>query len=319
MEELLHITTADAQVGQKHQYWSKQVTAHVARLEIDVQRKLDFLGTFSVRTLGPARLSLIDADFQSAVHRGDSLDDRVELIYVDSGHMDIRRFHRAMTVKSAEWCVLDDREDYAFTTSPKCTCIVLQLPGQWARRFVPELAEEIISSNSCLPNWERSVAYAMKAIGNWEISEAALDDVQVLEHLGGLLTLSLGRSTPLVSRHKASIMRRVRKTMLERYIDPKLTASDVATQNHISRRYLHQLFASDGESFGKQLLKLRLHRAEQMLSDFRFRKLTVSEISQAVGISDPTIFSRHFRVRYGCTPTAFRALRIAQICDSTEQ
>ena len=51
MEELLHITTADAQVGQKHQYWSKQVTAHVARLEIDVQRKLDFSGTFSVRTL----------------------------------------------------------------------------------------------------------------------------------------------------------------------------------------------------------------------------------------------------------------------------
>lgn len=313
MQELLRVTTADAPMGQKHAFWSQQVATHLARLEIDVQRKFDFAGAFSVRTLGPARLSLIDAEYQSIVHRGCSSDDRVELIYVDEGHLDLRRFHRGLTIGKGEWCVLDDREDYAFTTSAKCACIVLQLPGRWARRFVPELAEEIISSNSCLPNWERSVAYAMKAIGNWEISEAALDDVQVLEHVGGLLTLSLGRSTPLVSRHKASIMRGIRKTMMERYIEPKLSATDVALENRISRRYLHQLFAVDGESFGKQLLKLRLHRAEHMLSDYRFRKLTIAEISHAVGISDPTIFSRHFRNQYGNTPTVFRATRFGQL------
>jgi AraC-like DNA-binding protein len=313
MQELLRVSTADAPIGQKHSYWSRQVATHLAQLEIDVQRKIDFAGTFSVRTLGPARVSLIDAEFQSVMHNGDGRDDRVELIYVDEGHMNIRRFHRTMAIGRGEWCVLDEREDYAFTTSARCACIVLQLPGPWARRFVPELADEIISSNSCLPNWERSLAYGLKAIGTWEITEAVLDDVQVLEHLGGLLTLSLGRSTPLVSRHKASIMRGIRKSMIERYIDPKLSAADIASQNRISRRYLHQLFVSEGETFGKQLLKLRLQRAEQVLSDYRFRKLTIAEIAQAAGITDPTIFSRHFRDRYGATPSQFRASRTAQL------
>lgn len=313
MQELLRVSTADAPIGQKHAYWTRQVATHVSRLEIDVRKKLDFAGAFSVRTLGPSRLLLIDAEFQSVVHRGDSMEDRVELIYIDQGHMDIRRFHRSVPVAQGEWCLVDDREDYAFSTSESCSAIVLQLPGPWARRFVPELSEEIISSTTCLPNWERALAFAMKAIGCWEVFEAALDDVEVVEHVGGLLTLALGRSAPLVTRHKSSIMRGVRKSMLERYIDPKLSAADIAQANRISRRYLHQLFAENGESFGRQLLKLRLQRAEQILGDYRFRKLTIAEIAQSVGITDPSVFSRHFRNQYACTPSMFRGSRFARL------
>jgi AraC-like DNA-binding protein len=317
MQELLRVSTADAPIGQKHAYWTRQLSAHVNRFEIDVRKKLDFAGAFSIRTFGPARLLLVEAEFQSVVHRGDSTQDQVELIYVDQGHMDIRRFHRSMPVSQGEWCILDDREDYAFTTSEKCSAIVLQLPGPWVRRFVPELSEEIISSTSCLPNWERALAHAMKAIGCWEIFDAVLDDVQVVEHVGGLLTLALGRSAPLVTRHKSSIMRGVRKSMLERYIDPKLSAADIAQDNRISRRYLHQLFAENGESFGKQLLKLRLQRAEQILGDYRFRKLTIAEIAQSVGITDPALFSRHFRNYYACTPTKFRGSRFGRLNPET--
>ena len=87
------------------------------------------------------------------------------------------------------------------------------------------------------------------------------------------------------------------------YSEP-ITVSLLASACGYSARHLSRLFARYcGMSPMQYLANLRLSRAAELLSENR---LTLTEISERVGICDSSAFSRNFRQRYGITPTEYR-------------
>ena len=100
---------------------------------------------------------------------------------------------------------------------------------------------------------------------------------------------------------------RVCDIVRRRFKDPGLSARGVAEEAGISPRYLQKLFAGRETSCMHFIASCRLDHAEHLL---RRRKaletrLSIGEIAQLSGFRDVAHFSRAFRGRFGCAPSAF--------------
>jgi len=82
------------------------------------------------------------------------------------------------------------------------------------------------------------------------------------------------------------------------------TATDLAKEVGLDRAYLSRLFKSQvGIGPIGYVNQLRLEHAASLL---RHSDMNCSEVGLAVGYSDPSLFSRRFRTKFGVSPATFR-------------
>lgn len=91
------------------------------------------------------------------------------------------------------------------------------------------------------------------------------------------------------------------------YIEGKsgrVTPSEVAEKLHLSRAYLRNLFMEkQGVSLQKYIQRCRMLNAAKLLTETDF---PINAIADAVGYSDPLLFSKMFRQFSKNSPTAYR-------------
>lgn len=92
----------------------------------------------------------------------------------------------------------------------------------------------------------------------------------------------------------------------------KLTLTEMAGTVNLSRWRLWHLFAEGMRTSPQRFLtRVRLEKARKLLvTEF----LTVKEVMNQVGMSDPSSFARSFKEAYGVTPSQYRGA--AKIHDS---
>jgi AraC-like DNA-binding protein len=95
----------------------------------------------------------------------------------------------------------------------------------------------------------------------------------------------------------------------ERCHDVTLTPGSLASDQGISLRYLHHLFARAGTTFGTQLMRLRLDAARRLLDDGRWAALGIADVAARCGFSEPSHFARRFRQAFGQAPQVYRRER----------
>ena len=98
------------------------------------------------------------------------------------------------------------------------------------------------------------------------------------------------------------------RVLLEGSFDRKLGLRDMSAEVNLSPWRLAHLFKSEtGMSPLRYLTLVRLQRAkDQLETSF----LSVQEIGAAVGIPNPSQFTRSFKAAYGMTPVAYRKVHL---------
>jgi AraC-like DNA-binding protein len=71
-------------------------------------------------------------------------------------------------------------------------------------------------------------------------------------------------------------------------------------------RYLHKLFESQDETVAARIRRRRLECCKRDLADPALQSTAVSAIAARWGLTDPTQFSRQFRMQYGIAPSDYR-------------
>lgn len=92
---------------------------------------------------------------------------------------------------------------------------------------------------------------------------------------------------------------------IDRHLDQALDLSTLADVAHFSAFHFHRLFAAwTGETLGDYLRRRRLEAAAVHLANLPRRP--VVEVALAVGFGSGEAFARAFKLRFGCTPSAWR-------------
>lgn len=99
---------------------------------------------------------------------------------------------------------------------------------------------------------------------------------------------------------------RARGYILAHLADPALTPARVAQACGISRSYLHAVFRDSGRGVEETIISERLDRCRRLLTDPRYRHLSIAQIARMSGFAHPSHFSRSFKERHGVSPRALR-------------
>ncbi|MBO5007980.1 MAG: AraC family transcriptional regulator [Clostridia bacterium] len=110
------------------------------------------------------------------------------------------------------------------------------------------------------------------------------------------------------SMNSRTMAKSIAQYIEDNYYKP-LRISDVAKSFYITRSYMYTLFKREmGISPKEYLIEQRIEKAKAFLNS-REHRMTIKEISYAVGFTDPLYFSNVFREKTGQTPTEYRKLK----------
>ncbi|WP_225859191.1 helix-turn-helix domain-containing protein [Streptomyces albicerus] len=99
------------------------------------------------------------------------------------------------------------------------------------------------------------------------------------------------------------------RTFVELHLtDPDLSPESIALAHHISVRYLHKLFQSEGTTVSQWVRSRRLDACRRELGRAPRRRLTVAAVAHRWGFTSASHFSRAFRDAYGMSPSEWQAL-----------
>ena len=127
------------------------------------------------------------------------------------------------------------------------------------------------------------------------------------EHLIEVLCLALLAGERAIDSSESAIrqahLQRAEGFIRKSLKNPGLSAATVAEACGISMRYLQQLFEATGFTVSGYIRECRLIRCDE---DLRRKADTVTAIAYRWGFSDQAQFSRHYRARFGMTPSEAR-------------
>jgi AraC family transcriptional regulator, positive regulator of tynA and feaB len=303
-------TTADVDSRHALSYWVDTICSSFLEIEIDSPDREQFSASLDQFDLGPATVSLVQADTQSIRRTPERIARSgyagFFLLQLRSGRLGLRQYGRECVVEPGDSVLIDCNGSYRLECMGKTRSVAVRFAHDWLKNWVP--GAERLAAKPIRPDgaWGSVLSSALATLDSDHGNDFALPPSAVAEQFGSLLALAVGPEThALTSSDK--LLNRIRGTIRDRCSDPSLTPTSVADTHGISKRYLHYLFAQKSLTFRSELIRLRLDAAQRLLSDKRYSALTVGEIAARCGFLEPSHFTRRFRKAYGAGPSEFRA------------
>jgi AraC family transcriptional regulator, positive regulator of tynA and feaB len=292
--------------------WRQSVRTHFPGLTASDLDQCPAAGSMRGRRFGPGRLWVIlsptlKATYSPGNEAVDPASSAVTLMMQLQGTTLVAQEGRECRLMHREICFIDEIAPFELTVSDEPSrFMLLQIPRSTVLSRYP-----YFKGRTAIP-FDRDDAGATllsNVLASVLESAATLEDDQC--------TATVAAVTQLLGAPKAprpeladEVGWRVRVALS--YIDASLgdrslSASSVAHAQGISRRHLDQiLLRATGASASQQIWLQRLARAASDLRDPRHAFKSITQIAYDLGFEDTAHFSRAFKRRHGCTPSAWR-------------
>jgi AraC-like DNA-binding protein len=304
-------STRDVQPRDALSYWCDSIGQVMLELDIQAAEQAGFSAHLDQYSLGPATANFLYATSQSVARTRSNIsrsrDETFLLVQLRAGEFEFERLGQSTLVRSGDCILMDSRDRYEVRCPQPTRCLILQLPPQWLRGYLPR--PELLAGRVLHPGkgWGSALAATVAALQPEELSQLALPPGAVAEQIAALLALAAGRSAGVeTSTRPNQLNHRLQQALRDRYHEVGLTPAAIARDLGISARYLHHLFAKRATTFGRELVRVRLERARDLLGDRRCTDLPIGEIAARCGFAEASHFARCFRGSFGVAPTDFR-------------
>ena len=234
-------------------------------------------------------------------------------ITVQSGGVTVYTDGKAYHLATGDSLILDPYTLYRTIPSPETGVDYLALRMDPSLLVDREMAAGLENGTlATYPLWKRSgsggvlVAGCLRAAyfsceggkNGWEF--AALGQMSMLyAHLA-----AIGAITPRKKQSRTSDFSRRTLAYIEAHYAEPITSREAAASLPLHPSdFCRRFRAAFGTTFSLYLSAWRIEKARELL---KTTDLPISEIVSAVGFADFSYFSKTFRERLGCTPTAYR-------------
>jgi len=288
-------------------YWVDTVCDRFLELDIDTPVRSHFRACLDQIDFGPTTLSFVGAASQH-IRRTPAKISRTRypafcLVQFRVGHGILRQRGRELQAHAGECVLVDGTEPYDLECPQPTLAAILRMPEDWLQRWLPnpEFSAPTLFARG---DWSSALCAAMSSLRLETCSDLALPRSTVAEQIASLLTLALGKG--IGNESPRSLLNDLIVTLRDRLEETELSPLVVASQHGVSKRTLHYAFAAAGTTFVEQLMKLRLERAREILSDARQAAPRIEDVATRCGFTDPSHFARRFRQKYGHAPLQYR-------------
>lgn len=288
-------------------YWVDTVCDRFLELDIDTPVRGNFRACLDQLDFGPASLSFVGAASQR-IRRTPARISHTRyptffLVQFRVGHGLLRQRGQEVYAHPGECVLIDGTAPYELDCPQATTAAILRMPEDWLKRWIPnpEVSATMLFAQG---DWSSALCAAMASLRLETCSKLALPRSTVAEQIVSLLALAVGKGVE--TRSSRSLLSDLIVTLRDRLEETDLSPLAVAAEHDISKRTLHYAFAAAGTTFVEQLMKLRLERAREILSDTRQVAPRIEDVATRCGFTDPSHFARRFRQKYGHAPLQYR-------------
>jgi len=306
-------STAQVAPAARRRYWDQAISDTYFPLELGFRSTANFSGDLDVWTLGSLSISRNVSDgLLYRRHKRHLLHEREEsyLITVpEQSEVSFAQAGKEVRCKPGAALVERSHLPYDFSHSDPNALWVLKVPNTTLRARVGQ-PERLASLR-----FDTTRGVGALFVDMIRLTAARLDEMDTAarevsgKHLVDLLALAIEASDRAIGSAATSV-RAAHLYRIERFIRTNLAAGNLSPQMvadgcGISVRYLHQLFAIQGETVCGWIRNQRLLMCDETLSDPACRR-SISEIAYRWGFGDQAQFSRHYRKQFGRTPSDAR-------------
>jgi AraC-like DNA-binding protein len=227
------------------------------------------------------------------------------------GRAGVEQAGRQAWIGPGAWTVYDTTADYMIANPERVEHLIVMVPKA-------ELSDQGLRLDALMA---RPIGGSGGATGIARVALSTMRSTfEELPHMsadaargaGELITqlvrLSLvelaGQQTPLTQRE--ALKDRIRHHVAMHLRNPELSADQIATALHCSKRHLYNAFADEDLTLASYIQQLRLDACLRELRQVGASARPITEIAMHWGFNNPSHFSRVFREHTGQSPSEFR-------------
>jgi AraC-like DNA-binding protein len=313
--------TTDVTVGSGLGYWNDLNSRLLVPLDVQPIRGEPFDAALRIGALGSVgiaeSISSPAVIEHSTVHVSRTRARLFTLMLSVKGAMRLSQSGREMRLAPGDFTLCDSHSPGRIFFDERNRAISLLVPDELLRRFIPApeaVCEQRIDGNAglgrvvsrMLPSIWTEVSEGLPTELGDSVARSILELVATCYALHGRSRATDTHGAPQTKRARASHIKYVLETSLA---DPDLGVRTVADSLRISVRYVHRLFAAEGETVSQYILRRRLEECATQLANPRWSGETMTQIAVNWGFSSLPHFSRSFRSRFGVSPSEYRSGR----------
>lgn len=309
-------STQDARRNEATDAWEDALGASYGRWDVDRAAPPGFSASLRKRAFGALRVVECECDPCSGQRLPQVVGREAQaFIGVQITRSGSERFHlggEALSVGAGDLVIWTSEQPSAFTVLERLHKVSLVLPLADVQKRLPRSSRftgTVLDSRRGIG----AVLYSHVDSLARQLDLFTDDDQAAVERATlELLCAALSHGIEAPSRGLAArYLKQLQDHALRNLQDEALSPASIAAANHMSPRYVHQLFAQCGVSVSAWIREQRLERCREALESPAHRHSAVADIAYAWGFTDPAHFARIFKSRYGASPTAWRETRRA--------
>ena len=293
--------------------WQAAVTETYFPLDTEYRNRREFKGALETWSLGMVGVSRMQCDgLIYRRHRRHFLNERDSSLLITIPMLSEVNFSQgSRTVKCQPGGFLVERGDapYEFWHGRTNALWVLKVPSASVRSRIGSAdrlsALSFDATQGVAALFLDTVRLTIERAP--EINEAARELAG--KHILDMLCLSIVSDDRVldstVSPIRASHLHRAEQYIRDNLKNPELGPQSVAEACGISLRYLQGLFQDSDKSVNSFIRDCRLDRCAEDLMSLTARG-TIAEIAYRWGFADQSQFCKHYRTRFGCSPSDTR-------------
>lgn len=302
-------TTAAVPRSSVRDFWLDAVQRAINVVDVRIEDSENFKASLSQRRLGPLALSHIDVHGTQVVRRTPSIIARCEtalfsVIHLRAGQGRIVHCGREVAFRPDECVIVDNREPYEIAIVGRGESLSVHMSPDWLQDQVQGVRSAVATPLSRSRPWAGRLLDLMNTLHSVRVEK--LSSSLFVQHFGTTLALAAGGLGCTPTPASCNGFDALQMTLAENASAPNLRAEDIAGIHGISARQVHHVYAARGTTFGSELMRLRLERAQRMLLSERFSAVPVGEIARRCGFPDVRHFRRRFREHFGVSPKDLR-------------
>lgn len=311
----LVLSTSLLSASDRAGFWHDAVSRTFVPLDVTLHEEAPSAATIRSSQLGSMQVSTVTAGSQTVVRSPRMIardgKEYLALTLLHQGIAERSQDGRETVVHPGQFSLADSRRPFSETMRQAFSFTSFQFP-----RSILGVTDNDLRAVTATAFGRDGAYSALLAVHLERLNRVAESltpaqgrklDLITCDLLACLIQEREGRLSPQAPAAAHAMLIRIKEHVLRHLEDPDLTPADIASAHHVSVRYLHKLFESEGITVGRWIQQQRLERCQRELARSTPHAPSVAAVAHRWGFASPSHFSRVFRLAYGTTPREWQA------------